>query len=280
MTIGEILNYGFDHLSQAGIPEAVLEAELLLEYAMDQERIYLHLHRNQNVSETVREKYRSYIVDRCRHRPLQHVVGQAEFYGLKFKSDKRALIPRPETEILVEEVLEQWQPGFHNVLDIGTGSGIIAIALAKHLASARITATDQSPEALELAGINIKSFGLEDNIHLVQADLFPQGAERFDCIVSNPPYIPSAQIASLQPEVGLFEPAMSLDGGADGLEFYRRIAGGLAGRLNRPGLVALEVGMGQAEEVAEMMTRALPASEISVTKDLAGVNRVVLVKMH
>jgi len=280
MTIGELLNYGFDHLAQAGISEVVLEAELLLEYAMGKERIYLHLHRNQSVSEIIHEKYRSYIADRCRHRPLQYIVGQAEFYGLKFQSDKRALIPRPETEILVEEVLENWQPGFRTVLDIGTGSGIIAIALAKHLASARITAIDQSSGALELAGINVKSFGLEDRISLVQADLFPQENSRFDCIVSNPPYIPSDQIAVLQPEVSQFEPAMALDGGTDGLDFYRRIAGGIVGHLNHPGLVALEVGMGQAEEVVRMMSQVLPASEIIIKKDLAGINRVVLIKMQ
>lgn len=280
MTIGELLNYGFDHLSQAGIPDAVLEAELMLEYAMDKDRIYLYLHRNQNASEAAQEKYQSYIIDRCRHRPLQYIVGQAEFYGLKFKTDKRALIPRPETEILVEEVLENWQPGFHTVLDIGTGSGAIAIALAKHMASARITATDQISEALELAGINVKSFGLEDRISLVQADLFPPENSRFDCIASNPPYIPSDQIADLQPEVSRFEPIQALDGGADGLDFYRRIAGGIVGHLNHPGLVALEVGIGQAEKVGGMMAKALPKSEISIKKDLAGINRVVLIKMH
>jgi release factor glutamine methyltransferase len=280
MTIGELLNYGFDHLSQAGIPDAVLEAELLLEYAIGKERIYLHLHRSQNVSETDQEKYQSYIADRCRHQPLQYIVGQTEFYGLKFKSDKRSLIPRPETEILVEEVLEHWQPGFHSILDIGTGSGIIAIALAKHLASARITAIDQSSGALELAGENIKLHGLEGRIILAQEDLFPSAPDKFDCIVSNPPYIPSNQMAGLQPEVRLFEPALALDGGTDGLDFYRRIAGGVAGRLNHPGFVALEVGMGQAEVVAKMMSQALPESEIIIKKDLAGINRVVLVKMQ
>jgi release factor glutamine methyltransferase len=280
MTIGELLNYGFDRLSRAGIPEAVLEAELLLECAMDKERIYLHLHRNQNASEIDQEKYQSYIADRCLHQPLQYIVGQTEFYGLKFQSDKRVLIPRPETEILVEEVLENWQPGFLSILDIGTGSGIIAIALAKHLASAMVTATDYSPEALDLAQENIKLHGLESRVSLVQADLFPEGNEKFDCIVSNPPYIPSGQVAGLQPEVSLCEPVMALDGGADGLKFYRRIAGDVADRLNHPGFVALEVGMGQAEMVSKMMSRALPASEIFIKKDLAGINRVVLLKMH
>ncbi|HAD80949.1 MAG: protein-(glutamine-N5) methyltransferase, release factor-specific [Candidatus Edwardsbacteria bacterium RifOxyA12_full_54_48] len=280
MTIGELLNYGFDHLTRAGIPDAVLEAELLLEYVMGRERVYLHLNRNLTVSEAVREKYQSYLADRSRHRPLQHIVGQTEFYGLKFQSDKRALIPRPETEILVEEVLENWQPGFLSILDIGTGSGIIAIALAKHLASAMVTATDYSPEALDLAQENIKLHGLESRVSLVQADLFPEGNEKFDCIVSNPPYIPSGQVAGLQPEVSLCEPVMALDGGADGLEFYRRIAGDVADRLNHPGFVALEVGMGQAEMVSKMMRRALPASEIFIKKDLAGIDRVVLLKMH
>lgn len=280
MTIGELLNYGFDHLSQAGIPDAVLEAELLLEYATGRERIYLHLNRGQNVSEPCHQKYQSYIADRCRHQPMQYIVGQTEFYGLKFKSDKRALIPRPETEILVEEVLENWQPGFHTILDIGTGSGAIAVALAKHLASARITATDHSPEALELAGENIKLHGLDGRVSLVQADLFPEGNEKFDCIVSNPPYIPTDQISGLQPEVSRFEPAMALDGGSDGLDFYRRIAGSIAGHLNQPGLVALEVGMGQAEIVAKMMSQALPAAETIIKNDLAGINRVVLLKIH
>ncbi|MDQ7798648.1 MAG: peptide chain release factor N(5)-glutamine methyltransferase [Candidatus Edwardsbacteria bacterium] len=280
MTIGELLNYGFDRLSQADIPDAVLEAELLLEYAVGKERVYLHLNRNQNVSEAVQEKYRSNVTDRCQRRPLQYIIGQTEFYGLKFQSDKRALIPRPETEILVEEVLEHWQPGFLSILDIGTGSGIIAIALAKHLASAMVTATDYSPEALDLAQENIKLHGLESRVSLVQADLFPEGNEKFDCIVSNPPYIPSGQVAGLQPEVSLCEPAMSLDGGPDGLEFYRRIAGDVADRLNHPGFVALEVGMGQAELVSQMMSRALPASEIFIKKDLAGIDRVVLLKMH
>lgn len=280
MTIGELLNYGFDRLSQAGISEAVLEAELLLEYALNKERIYLHLNRGQNVSEAHRQKYQSYIADRCRHRPLQYIVGEAEFYGLKFKADKRALIPRPETEILVEEVLEQWQPGFHAVLDIGTGSGIIAIALAKHLASARVTATDQSREALDLAEENIKFHGLEGRVSLAQADLYPEGSEKFDCIISNPPYIPSGQIAGLQPEVSQHEPLTALDGGPDGLDFYRRIAVALKDRLDRPALAGFEVGLGQAEMVSEILSQALPQGEISVKKDLAGINRVVMIKTH
>lgn len=280
MTIGELLNYGFDHLSQAGIPDAVLEAELLLEYAMGKDRVYLHLNRNQNVSEAVQEKYRSYITDRCRHRPLQHIVGQTEFYGLKLKSDNRALIPRPETEILVEEVLEHWQLGFRTILDIGTGSGAIAIALAKHLPLAKITATDQSSDALELAGENIKAHGLDGRISLMRADLFPSEGHRFDCIVSNPPYIPTGEISRLQPEVSRFEPVSALDGGSEGLEFYKSIADRISDHISKPGLIALESGMGQAEQVADMMSRVLPVSKTIIKKDLAGIKRVVLVKMH
>lgn len=280
MTVGELIEYGAEKLTGGGIPEAVLEAELLLEYVIVKERIYLHLHRNQSVSLTDQKKYQTFIADRCQHRPLQYIVGEAEFFGLKFKTDKRALIPRPETEILVEEVLEHWQPGFHTILDIGTGSGIIAIALAKHLPSARVIASDQSPEALELAGENIKLHGLDGRIALVQGDLFPSVSQKYDCIISNPPYIPSDQIAGLQPEVSRFEPIQALDGGPDGLDFYRRIAGSIAGHLNQPGLVALEVGMGQAEIVAKMISQALPAAETIVKNDLAGINRVVLLKMH
>jgi release factor glutamine methyltransferase len=280
MTIGELLNYGFDRLTQAGISEAVLEAELFLEYATGKERVYLHLNRNQNVSKVHQDTYQSYIEDRCQHRPLQHIVGEAEFYGLKFKSDKRALIPRPETEILVEEVLEQWQPGFHNILDIGTGSGIIAVSLAKHLASAKITAVDKSPEALELAGENIKLHGLNGRISLVQADLFPLENMKYDCIVSNPPYIPSDQIPGLQPEVSQHEPLTALDGGSDGLDFYRRIAAGLNAHLNQPSLAAFEVGLRQAEKVAEIFNRECPKCDISLHKDLAGINRVVMIKLQ
>lgn len=280
MTIGELLNHGFDRLSQAGISEAVLEAELLLEYAAGKERVYLHLNRSLHLSNSQQEKYLSYIDERCQRKPLQHVVGEAEFYGLKFKSDKRALIPRPETEILVEEVLEHWQPGFHSILDIGTGSGIIAVSLAKHLSTAKITAVDKNPEALELAGENIKLHGLDERISLVRADLFPPGNAKYDCIVSNPPYIPSEQIAGLQAEVSQHEPLVALDGGPDGLNFYRRIAVALKDRLDRPALAGFEVGLGQAEMVSEILSQALPQGEISVKKDLAGINRVVMIKTH
>lgn len=215
--------------------------------------------------------------ERLTGRPLWYVMGDADFCGYKIKVDERVLIPRPETEELVMMAVAAAEEGQH-VLDLCTGSGAIAIATYKELEKAgrkvRMTAIDVSEKALELARENAELN--EAEINFIQSDLFTRIRERFDLIVSNPPYIPSAEIETLQREVKDFEPRLALDGGADGLEIYRKIAADVSKHLTRGGTLLMEVGAGQAEEVVKLFKGN---SYSMIIKDFNGVDRYVKIVM-
>lgn len=206
--------------------------------------------------------------------PLWQVLESADFYGIELKINDKVLCPRPETEYLTEQVIERCKEiPQAEVLDLCTGSGCIAIAVAVHT-DAKITASDLSQDALEIAAQNVKTHNLQERITLIRSDLFEALEGKFDVIVSNPPYIPTAEIASLETEVRDHEPHTALDGGADGLDFYRRIVAEAHGRLKKNGMLAFEVGKGQAEAVREMMERVGYACRI--VKDLEGTDRIVI----
>lgn len=211
--------------------------------------------------------------ERLTGRPLWYIIGDTDFYGYKIKVDERVLIPRPETEELAQQVISSAEEG-DSILDLCTGSGAIAIAVYKELEKNRrkvsVTASDISAEALELA----KENALENNadIAFVQSDLFSRIRGRYDIIVSNPPYIPTKEIESLQREVRDFEPRGALDGGEDGLDFYRRIAENATKYLSRGGMLIMEVGLGEAEEVVKLFKYCDYAM---ILKDLQGVDRFV-----
>ncbi|GCF87319.1 release factor glutamine methyltransferase [Geobacter sp. SVR] len=215
----KVLNWTRDYLTEKGVENARREAEWLLCAATGLDRVGLYLNFERPLNEAELASYRGMVARRSRREPLQHILGTQEFCGLEFEVCPDVLIPRHDTETLVTEALAR-APGARSVLDIGTGSGCIAIALARQLSSAAITASDISGEALAVARRNAERNGA--TVEFVQGSLFePLVGRRFDLIVSNPPYIPSADIAGLEPEVREWDPRGALDGGLDGLDLYR-----------------------------------------------------------
>ena len=214
--------------------------------------------------------------------PVQYITGEAEFMGFDFGVNPSVLIPRPETEILVERVLtliEREGISEPSILDLGTGSGAIAVSLTKLSPSCRIIASDVSEEALEMCRENAVANGVGDRIEFVLSDLFERfsGKRKFDLIISNPPYIPSEDYDSLPPEVRS-EPRIALDGGLKGLEFYRRIIPEAAKRLNNGGYLALEIGYGQAQAIKDILGSTGSYRDIETSKDYNDIDRVVFAK--
>lgn len=271
-TLLKVLNWTKDYLAAKGVENARLEAEWLLCEVLSLDRVGLYLNFDKPLQEDELTSYRSMVARRAKREPLQHILGTQEFMGLEFITTAAALIPRHDTEVLVCEALRV-APAARRVLDIGSGSGCIAIAIARNLPDAAVVAVDISSPALELARRNAELNAVAVDFRL--GSLFePLTGERFNLVVSNPPYIPAAEIEKLQPEVRDFEPKAALDGGADGLDFYRRIITAAAEYLAAEGWLLLEVGAGQAAEVAEMFT-SNGFSAIFTATDSGGIERVV-----
>ncbi len=260
-------------LAEAGVPDAVHDAAVLLSHLTGVPPLTLRLDTDGAIDAAVIEAYRELIAKRAARTPLQWLTGTQPFLDLDFEVNGDVLIPRPETAMLAERAiaLGTGKPGFR-MLDLCCGSGCIAITAALHLPGAEITACDLSPKALRTAQANARR--LNADVRFREGDLFEAvDGMSFDLIVSNPPYIPSAECDALQEEVRM-EPRMALDGGADGLDFYRRIAGEAGGHLTRGGRVLLEVGLGQAEDVSALLEQGGSAG-IRVTDDFAGIPRMV-----
>lgn len=259
------------------------EAELLFTEVLDCDRASLYLNKDLFLDKDKSLFVSSALKRRIKGEPIQYIIGKSEFMGLTFKVNSDVLIPRPETEILVETVLSSLvarRSSFVNILDIGTGSGCISISLAKLLNGANIIATDISPEAIEVARHNALINGVTDKIKFIQSDMFAEYGVRSsmnDVIVSNPPYIPSAEIEKLQPEVR-HEPRIALDGGGDGLDFYRRIVKGSAGHLKEGGLLAVEIGFGQRPGVERIIENSGYFAIIEVAADYNYIDRVIVAK--
>ena len=245
MSLLEVLKGASDFLAKQGVESPRLNAEHLVAHVLGVKRLELYLQFDRPLGESERAPLRDLIRRRGTGIPLQHLLGSVEFCGRIFRSDARALIPRPETEQLVERVLALPSP--HSILDVATGSGVIAISLALECPDAIVTATDISPEALSLARENASLLGAE-RITFLQVDLLPGGTDRYDLITANLPYIPTAEIPGLSREVG-HDPLLALDGGADGLDLIRRLVSEARERLSPGGRILLEIGQGQAEEV-------------------------------
>ena len=268
----KILTWTKEYLAGKGVHNARLEAEWLLCEALSLDRVGLYLNFDKPLQDNELAAYRSMVARRAKREPLQHILGTQDFMGLEFKTTAAALIPRHDTEVLVNEALRVY-PAARSVLDIGSGSGCVAIAIGKNLPAAAVVSVDISPEALLLAQRNAGLNGVR--VDFRQGSLFgPVEGERFDLIVSNPPYIPAADIAALQPEVREYEPLTALDGGADGLDFYRTIVPAAPGHLNPGGWLLLEVGAGQSGAVTEMFAKS-GFSAIFSAKDPGGIDRVV-----
>lgn len=249
MPLLEVLKGASDFLGKQGVESPRLNAEHLLSHVLGIKRLELYLQFDRPLGEKERAPLRDLIRKRGTGIPLQHLLGTVEFCGRTFRSDARALIPRPETEQLVERALT-YAP-LASILDVATGSGVIALSLAIELPGASVVATDISPEALSLARENANLLGV-DRLFLQEADLMPPGEGRFDLITANLPYIPSAEIPTLSREVR-HDPLAALDGGADGLDLVRRLAPLAAVRLNPGGHLLLEIGMGQADAVTDCL---------------------------
>ena len=210
--------------------------------------------------------------------PVQYITGQTKFCGLDFIVNEDVLIPRPETELLVETVMAVSKcqgVKVSRMLDLCTGSGCIAISLTKSIPECKIVASDISEAALDIARLNAEKNGVCDNIKFIQSDLFNNIIGKFDIIASNPPYIAGYEFKSLQKEV-LMEPHIALDGGKDGLDFYRRIISEAARHLNRGGYLIMEIGFGQKESVAEIIKNSNELELLEVKKDFSGIDRVIV----
>ncbi len=271
MTYREAVKRGEEILTAASVADAKNDAWLLLEMVCKIDRSFYYLHMEEDLLEEQVSEYEIALKKRAEHVPLQYIVGETEFMGLKFKVNSSVLIPRQDTETLVEEVLKEIKPGMQ-VLDLCTGSGCIIISILHNAPGAVGAAIDISKQALNVAKENARQNGV--SVDFEQSDLFHNVVGTFDVIVSNPPYIPSAEVVKLMPEVGEFEPLEALDGKEDGLYFYREIIGSCRDYLKPEGRIFFEIGFDQAEAVSKMLWEN-GFKEVRVIKDLARNDRVV-----
>ena len=271
MTLCEAYAYGQEQLKNAQIEDAVLDAWYLLEFVTGISRAEYFMSMSEEMTSEHENQYRAYIAKRATRIPLQHIVGVQAFMGLEFEVNEHVLIPRQDTEVLVEEVLKVLKPGMR-VLDMCTGSGCILISLLKLGKEIQGTAVDLSEEALEVAKRNAKKLNVDATF--LHSDLFECVEGNYDVIVSNPPYIRTDVIRGLQEEVRLHDPFMALDGKEDGLYFYREIVKESVSHLCKGGMLYFEIGHDQGNDVKRLM-EDVGFQSVMVKKDLAGLDRVV-----
>lgn len=274
MTIGEWLRHASSALAESGCPDPQIDSKWIAEDTLGMTRAELHFEAERAIDENKLALLNERLRMRAQGEPVQYILQSAYFMGLKFYVDNRVLIPRQDTETLVESVIvalhEFPEP---DVLDLCTGSGAIGLSLKTLLPSANVTLTDLSRDALDVARKNAHDLNVDAEFR--HGDLFKAiGKEKYDLIASNPPYIPRRDLASLQREVQR-EPMLALDGGMDGLDLYRRITAEAADHLNPGGYLYLEVGIGEAEPVLEMVTKNIQCAQAGVLNDLCGIPRIV-----
>ena len=278
--VTDVLRRATGRLRQAGVGTPRLDAELLLMETLGWSREDLYRNPEGGLRQAQAERFESLVSRRLRAEPVAYMTGTQEFWSLDFRVTPDVLIPRPETEHLVEVVADflASRPGPCRVLEIGTGSGAIAVCLARECAEAEIWATDVSAPALDVARDNALRHGVEGKIRWLRGDLFAPVhglTERFDVLVSNPPYVPSGEIGGLQRDVRDWEPVLALDGGADGMDFYRRLVREGARHLREGGLLAVEVGAEQGGAVSRLFDAEAGFHRVRVRRDYAGLPRVV-----
>ncbi|MGH7875167.1 MAG: peptide chain release factor N(5)-glutamine methyltransferase [Candidatus Binatia bacterium] len=281
----EALAFGVQHLNAAGIATARLDAEVLLGHVLNLSREQIMVSAADRVLDRAQiDRYQELLQLRFARAPLAYLTGRQEFWSLDFQVTPDVLVPRPDTERLVEIALMLTSSASVvrplRILDIGTGSGAVAITLAKESPLAALWATDVSPAALEIARSNASRHGVAERISFFCADLFrpfAAGLDRFDLIASNPPYVRSADIADLAPEVSQWEPRLALDGGADGLDFYRRFAAELSSCLTPGGAIAVEIAADTGAQVSELFVGA-GYTKVEIFQDYGGRDRVVVAK--
>ncbi len=272
MTFREAISFGEKKLNIAGIEDAKNDAWLLLTYVCKIDRTYYYVHMDEQMSDEQVAEYESVLNKRAEHVPLQYITGEQEFMGLTFRVNDAVLIPRQDTETLVEEALKVIRPGM-KVMDMCTGSGCILISILKNVVDVEGCGYDISKQAINVAKENAKLNNVTATFE--RSDLFENVTDTFDVIVSNPPYIPTDVIGGLMPEVAVYEPIQALDGKEDGLYFYRKIVAEASEYLNAEGKLLFEIGHDQGEAVSNLMTDA-GFEGVRVIKDLAGNDRVVI----
>ena len=271
MTLEEAYGYGKKVLEEHGIGDASVDAWILLEHITEISRAMYYVNPKQEITSEQKIQYEYFIEQRARRIPLQHLTKEQEFMGLTFEVNEKVLIPRQDTEILVETVLEDLEPNMR-VLDVCTGSGCILISLLKIMRGVKGVGVDISEEALEVARRNAQKHDME--AVFIQSDLFENVEGTYDVIVSNPPYIKTEEIEKLEEEVKLHDPMLALDGKEDGLYFYRKIIKESRKYLKRNGKLYFEIGNTQGEEVKTLMEEE-GFTNVKIKKDLAGLDRVV-----
>jgi release factor glutamine methyltransferase len=278
ITVLEVIKRTTEFLAGKGIEGARLNAEHLIGHGLGLKRMQLYLQFERPLTELELEAIRPLVRRRGQHEPLQYIMGEVEFSGLKLKVDRRALIPRPETEYLLELVVQRLTAPPVAILDLGTGSGAIALALAKHYASSQVLAVDNSTEALALAAENAHATGLTERVEFLPSDWFAgiNRGQRFDLIVANPPYLSEQEVAEARPEVKIFEPVKALTPGGDGLSALNKIMAEAPTLLSPGGLLALETGITQHATLRALADRAGYARSESLP-DLTGRDRYLFV---
>ena len=270
-----LLADGSKMLTQAGIDEAELDARYILEYITGLNSAQYFIHSEDIIEKDKAEEFFRLIERRSKRIPLSYVIGTRDFFGLTFKVDENVLIPEQETELLVEEVIKHSEG--KSVLDMCTGSGCIAISIALFGKPSKVAASDISEKALEVARENAKSIKAGE-ISFIQGDMFENVTDKFDIIVSNPPYIETGEIDELMPEVRDYIPRLALDGDIDGLKFYRIISKEAVKKLNKNGRIFYEIGYNQSRAVASILLEN-GFTDITVIKDYSGLDRIVMAKL-
>lgn len=276
--VGQAVADAAARLRRAGLEDPVLEAEVLLSNALRVSRSQILASRTDDVDTPTLASFEALLARRIRHEPLAYVVGEREFYGLAITCDARGLIPRPETEMLVDVVLEELKrrgPGLR-IIDVGTGTGAIAVAVTTNALEARVLAVDASLDALRLTAKNAAAAGVDRRVDLVRTDLLA-GIRKADVVVANLPYVSEADWLDAEPEVRDWEPRSALVGGPEGPELVCAFLRHAPAVVDAEGIVAVEIGAGQARVVTETAAQWFPSARIEVLRDLAGIERVVIV---
>ena len=277
MKIKELLEYGRCNLIEKSEPGRL--SKILLKHLLKVDDIYLIINGEEKISEDIKEEFKQDIELLNSGKPIQYITNNQEFMKLDFYVDENVLIPQPDTEILVEEVLNicKYKKDDINILDLCTGSGAIGISLARYIKKSMVTMSDISEKALEIANENAEENNLKDKCTFVKSDMFENIEKKFDIIVSNPPYIKTKVIDTLDREVQN-EPKIALDGGQDGLYFYKIIANEAWKYLKQNGILAIEIGYDQRDEVIKLLKDTGKFKDIYSKKDLSGNNRIIICK--
>jgi release factor glutamine methyltransferase len=280
MLVREALTQATFQLREQGVETPRLDAELLLAYALDVNRAALFTWPERRLTPKELTRFRDLVARRAAREPLAYIVGRREFYGLDFAVDRRALIPRPETELLVEHTLRlaEDMPGALRTADVGAGSGAIVVTLAVYLRRASLYALDDSPGALALTAENAQCHGVASRVHCLQSDLLASLPVPVDMITANLPYVTTEEWQHLAPEIREHEPRAALDGGADGLDLIRRLLATAHPHLRPGGAILLEIGASQGAAVTALAREHFPQAEIRLIQDYAGLDRLLVIR--